>query len=218
MRIYVASLSDYNAGRLHGVWIDCEGKSGDEIQEEVSAMLRGSHYPNVEVICPDCRAVSAGALAEGLDVKPGSVWQTNYWADGKGQYIQCPTCRGSGTVPSAEEWAIHDHEGFGSMLDESTSFDRVAELAELIEQHGEAFIAYAENMGAEYATADGFQEAYQGEYDTLADWAEDFMEQTGGLSEMPENLRHYFDFESYGRDAQLGGDIYKIGRYVFWNR
>ena len=26
MRIYVASLSDYNAGRLVGEWIDCEGK------------------------------------------------------------------------------------------------------------------------------------------------------------------------------------------------
>jgi antirestriction protein len=34
---------------------------------------------------------------------------------------------------------------------------------------------------------------------------------------MQENLRNYFDFEAYGRDAQLGGDIYKIGRYVFWN-
>jgi antirestriction protein len=164
MRIYVASLADYNAGRLHGVWIDCDGKSGDDIQTEVSTMLAASKEP------------------------------------------------------VAEEWAIHDHEGFGSLIGESTSFDRVAELAELIEEHGEAFISYAENMGEEYATADGFHEAYQGEFDTLADWAEDFMEQTGGLLDMPENLRHHFDYESYGRDARLGGDIYKIGRFVFWNR
>jgi antirestriction protein len=162
MRIYVASLSDYNAGRLHGVWIDCEGKSEGDIRAEVSAMLAAS------------------------------------------------------TEPYAEEWAIHDHEGFGSLIGECTSFDRVAILAELIEEHGDAFIAYAENTGGE--NLDGFEEAYQGEFDTLADWAEDFMESTGGLSEVPEELQRYFDFESYGRDAQLGGDIYKIGRYVFWNR
>jgi antirestriction protein len=220
MRIYVASLSDYNNGRLHGVWVnDCEDKTGDDIQAEVSAMLRASKFPNVMVqTCPDCgpNYSSAGAAAEGITLRPGQIWKDRYWQDGKGQAIKCPTCNGDAEVPSAEEWAIHDHEGFGSLIGESTSFDRVAELAELIEEHGDAFIAYAENIGDD-ATADGFQEAYQGEYDTLADWAEQFMDDTGGLSEMQENLRNYFDFEAYGRDAQLGGDIYKIGRYVFWN-
>ncbi len=41
-RIYVASLSDYNAGILHGVWIDLDGKDADDIQEEVNTMLEAS--------------------------------------------------------------------------------------------------------------------------------------------------------------------------------
>ena len=42
-RIYVASLSDYNAGTLHGAWIDVDGDTtGDEIDEQIAAMLAAS--------------------------------------------------------------------------------------------------------------------------------------------------------------------------------
>jgi len=40
-RIYVASLSDYNAGRLHGVWIDATGDPAD-IEVIVGEMLSSS--------------------------------------------------------------------------------------------------------------------------------------------------------------------------------
>lgn len=46
-RIYVASLSDYNAGRLHGVWIDCD-QTADEIGDEVQEMLARSTEPGAE--------------------------------------------------------------------------------------------------------------------------------------------------------------------------
>jgi antirestriction protein len=197
-RIYVACLASYNNGVLHGVWIDCEGQSSDDIQTEVNDMLRDSRFPNVEVDCPDCESpASARDLADAA-------------------YQPCDTCHGRGKVPSAEEWAIHDHEGFGSLIEESTSFDRVAELAELIEEHGEAFIDFAGNI--DDATGEAFQEAYQGQFNTLGDWAESFLEDTGGLPEIPENLRNYFDYDSYGRDAQLGGDIWMSNNgHVFWN-
>lgn len=41
-RIYVASVSDYNAGRLHGVWIDCLGKDEVALYAEINAMLARS--------------------------------------------------------------------------------------------------------------------------------------------------------------------------------
>lgn len=69
LRIYVASLADYNAGRLHGTWIDLDGREYEEIAEEVQGMLNGSREP------------------------------------------------------VAEDWAIHDHEGFGKF--------RVGEYADL---------------------------------------------------------------------------------------
>lgn len=40
-RIYVASLSDYNEGRLHGAWIDA-CRSEEELAEAVAAMLAQS--------------------------------------------------------------------------------------------------------------------------------------------------------------------------------
>ena len=43
-RIYVASLSDYNAGILHGRWIDLDGKDTDDLQDEVNAILKDSPY------------------------------------------------------------------------------------------------------------------------------------------------------------------------------
>jgi antirestriction protein len=36
------------------------------------------------------------------------------------------------------------------------------------------------------------------------------MESTGELDQIPENLRNYFDHESFGRDLVLGGDYYLI--------
>lgn len=40
-RIYVASLSDYNAGRLHGAWIDA-AQDADDIHAEIQQMLKAS--------------------------------------------------------------------------------------------------------------------------------------------------------------------------------
>lgn len=39
--IYVASLSDYNGGKLHGVWIDATDEL-DEIHEQIKVMLAAS--------------------------------------------------------------------------------------------------------------------------------------------------------------------------------
>jgi antirestriction protein len=45
--IYVASLSDYNNGVLHGAWIDA-ARDPDEIQADINAMLESSRQPDAE--------------------------------------------------------------------------------------------------------------------------------------------------------------------------
>jgi antirestriction protein len=45
--IYVASLADYNAGRLHGRWIDA-AQDPEDIWAEVQAMLKESKEPIAE--------------------------------------------------------------------------------------------------------------------------------------------------------------------------
>lgn len=74
-RIYVSSLSDYNAGRLYGAWINAN-QDDEDIQEAISEMLSRS------------------------------------------------------TESIAEEWAIHDYEGFGPLrIDEYESIEHVAKVA-----------------------------------------------------------------------------------------
>ena len=45
--VYIASLSDYNNGTLHGVWIFAD-QEADDIQEEISEMLAASADPGAE--------------------------------------------------------------------------------------------------------------------------------------------------------------------------
>jgi antirestriction protein len=48
-RIYVASLSDYNDGRLHGTWIDAT-QPREDLQRDVQAMLAASPVGHAEEI------------------------------------------------------------------------------------------------------------------------------------------------------------------------
>ena len=171
-RIYVASLSDYNAGVLHGVWIDLDCDA-DSVQEQVQAML----------------AESPTAKREGI---------------------------------AAEEWAIHDHEGFyGMSVSEHASFEDLCELAEQLEKHGEAWAAYVDNIGTQHATVEGFEEAYQGLHESLEAYAEQYLEDAGYMAELPEWARPYLDVEAYARDLALNGDLWthetSEGVHVFFN-
>ena len=67
-------------------------------------------------------------------------------------------------------------------------------------------------------------EHYAGEGDTLADWCEEYCDDTGMFEGLKNDslLRTYFNFESFARDMRLGGDISeeRVGGKVmgFWNR
>ncbi len=101
-------------------------------------------------------------------------------------------------VLDAEEWAIHDYEGFeGLHLSEYESVERVSEIAGFIAEYGEAWALYAEYVGLEYATKESFEEAYQGQWDSEEDFAEDLASET---MEIPEHLRFYIDYEKFARD------------------
>ena len=105
---------------------------------------------------------------------------------------------GQSPIPRAEEWAIHDYEGFcGLRLSEYQDIDTVAEMAALIQEHGEAWAKFAEYEGIEYATLERFEEAYAGEWDSEEDFAEDLASET---MEIPEHLQFYIDYEKLARD------------------
>ena len=124
--------------------------------------------------------------------------------------------------PAAEEWAIHDYEGFeGAPLSEYSSFATVAALAAFIEERGSLGGKLLEHFGGELSDAQAAFEEYAGEHESLADFAQDLTEETG--PEIPKQLEYYINWEAMGRDLEMSGDIFTIETrfeeiHVFWAR
>jgi len=110
-------------------------------------------------------------------------------------------------VPNAEEYAIHDFEGFeGIPIEEYTSIEKVCEIAGLLEKYGPAYGCFADLQGLEYATDEAFEDAYHGgSWDSEEDFAYDWWEQSGLLASIPEELQGYIDFERVARDMFIDG-------------
>ena len=160
-RIYVASLADYNAGRLHGRWIDAT-QPADAIREEIAQMLAESKEPT----------------------------------DG--------------------EYAIHDYEYFGDLeLSEYAGIDQVAEAAYQITEHGPVFACLLAYVGGTSNIEEALrymEEAYCGEYDSLTDYAEQFLDDcyADSLKNLPEFIRYHIDYEGIAHDMELGGDVFTL--------
>lgn len=61
----------------------------------------------------------------------------------------------------------------------------------------------------------GFEDAYSGEWESDAALADEFIESTGTLDSMPDNLRGYFNKEAFTRDLMM--DYSESGGYYFRN-
>lgn len=121
----------------------------------------------------------------------------------------------------AEEFAIHDYEGFdGYDLGEYESIDSVHEIACFIDDHPEMGGALLNHFGGyldEARTA--IDDHYCGEYESLAEYAQQLTEET---TEIPESLVYYIDYERMGRDMGMSGDIFTIDSsggnlHIFWS-
>jgi antirestriction protein len=161
-QIYVASLTDYNAGVLHGEWLDASNEEA-ELQDQVDMMLTRS-----------------------------------------------PSSKAEGHP--AEEWAIHDHQGFGSLqLSEYMPLGQISRIAQRIIEHGPAFAAWVSTFGVHDEDLDDFTDCYAGTFETVEDFAHDQLESFSleqKLDEIvPEYLRPYVNIDTAGfaRDLELNG-------------
>ena len=165
-RIYVADLAAYNAGFLHGVWIDATLDVSD-INEQIRDMLAAS------------------------------------------------------PVDDAEEYAIHDYEGFdGYSLDQFEGIQTAHDVAEFIAEYPEFGGALLNHFSDMDEARRAVEEDYCGCYESLADYAQELTEET---AEIPETLRYYIDYERMARDMELNGDVFSLETgyrevHIFWNR
>lgn len=154
-RIYVASLSDYNAGRLHGRWVDA---------------------------------------AQPLD---------DLWSDIGDMLAESPE-------PGAEEWAIHDYEGFWPLeLHEYESLEFVHQVAEGIVQDGEAFAAFVVFADRDPERLPFFDDLYKGTWESLEAYARHLLQDLAidvPLDSLPEWIRPYvsIDVDAIVRDWESG--------------
>lgn len=118
--------------------------------------------------------------------------------------------------PIAEEWAIHDYDNFGSLrLSEFEDLEHVAEVARLMVEHGSLFAELVNHLGDVSNVEEArryMEEAYRGAFDSLADYASDFVEDCYAdvLKSLPDFIRYHIDYDGIGRDMELGGDIFTV--------
>lgn len=158
-KIYVACLASYNAGVLHGAWIDvCDE---DQVNEEIQAMLKLSKEP------------------------------------------------------LAEEFAIHDTDDFeGIRIEEYTPISDVVEIANAIDEHGDAFVA-AYKYNDSFEDALSAMEHYEGEYSSKEDFAWNWLEMMEIVTDdtNPMIVAH-LDAEGVAQDL-LSSDYYEVDGHYF---
>lgn len=158
-RIYVASLSDYNAGTLYGRWIFAD-QHPDTIEAQIRRMLADS------------------------------------------------------SEPDAEEWAIHDYDGFaGYAVHEFADVGHVSAVATLIAEHGPVFAGLLTHFGGDLEQARDYIEcAYNGAYQDVGEYAFTMTQDlyADALKGLPDFIRHNIDWDAIGRDLELGGDIFTV--------
>ena len=170
-RIYVACLASYNAGILHGEWIDLDGS--EDIGERIGHILRSS------------------------------------------------------PVDDAEEWAVHDHEFCGSLgeypgVKTLNSLQQAFSYASSERIEWELFCEFCEHVGYDIGAdaVEKFRDSYSGSASSLVNWCYGYLEGTGMLESIPENLRFYFNYEAFAHDMAMS-DVFTVEHggetHVFYN-
>jgi len=122
------------------------------------------------------------------------------WIDATGELDdiqeQVNTMLAESPEPDAEEWAIHDYEGFGGYsVSEYSGFEELHTVASFIEEYpdidGELLDHFSDIEEARKAA----EENYCGCYKSMADYAQELTEET---SQIPEHLQYYIDYEKWG--------------------
>jgi len=112
-------------------------------------------------------------------------------------------------IAGAEEWAIHDYEGFGGVrISEYAGLDTVAELASFIAEHGALGAALLGHCDGNLEEArEVLEDRHLGAYASLADYVQEVTEETTAI---PQTLRYYIDYRAMARDAEINGEFFTV--------
>lgn len=183
-RIYVASLSDYNAGELHGEWIDAD-QDADAIHAEIQEMLERSPQRQI------CQICGANVEQHPLSHPPfpgiAEEWAIHDYDNfpsgaNLGEYEPIEKISAMGLLLAEHGWAF---EAWLSADDNAIEFD--ADNAESL-----------------------FQESYMGEWESEEAFAWHHAEET--CLGIPRE--HYDAIETYLDIDKLVNELFRHGPYT----
>ena len=154
--------------------------------------------PRIYVAC--LAAYNSGALHGAWIDVTANAW--DIWDGIAAMLRQSP-------IASADEWAIHDYEGFeGIRIREYEGIERVVEFASFIGEHGALGAELYNYYGSDLDEArEAMTDRYLGQYARLADYMEEVTTQSIAV---PQQLAYYIDYEAMARDAEMSGDLFTI--------
>ena len=138
-------------------------------------------------------------------------------------YLEIAQMLNKSKQPNAEEWAIHDYEGFGPVeISEFESIKIISALGKGINEHGLAFSHFVQMVGTkDLDDLNNFNDVYIGKWDSLEQYAREMLDDFGlNLDDcVPEFIKPYvhIDIDSFAQD--LKNDLFISedgdGVYVF---
>jgi len=123
--------------------------------------------------------------------------------------------------PDAEEYAIHDWEGFGGYnVEEYDSISDLFTIGELIGKHGTIIADFLGHYMCDLSElAEKFYEAYCGCYKDEEEYASELFDELYA-HDIPDNVKFYIDYALFTRDL-FTSDCFSIsdddGCHVFYN-
>lgn len=116
-------------------------------------------------------------------------------------------------LEQCEEWAIHDYQNWGDIsISEYEDLESISDRALKFSEHGEAYLAYLSYFGEDY---EDFEDKYQGKYNSILDYAYEYVDSSGLLDGCSEFMKRYFDYDAFSRDLELGGEVTIVNKHVF---
>ena len=122
--------------------------------------------------------------------------------------VECPET--GEDVPSAEEYAIHDHEGLGQ-LGEYDSLETIAAIVDVLEEFDHMDSGDLAAILGDYSdpseAAEALRDNFAGIYDTFKDYSDEAAEEMiachSADGKTPQALINYFDYDAWSRDLAM---------------
>ena len=148
-----------------------------------------------------------------------SIFVGNVLYPACGQWLELPAtedeieeAKAAAITADCDEIMISDYEGI--KVNEYDNIEEINEIAEEIDNlddYEQNIIEALIDDGYDFETA--LEIVQDGDYyyfpdcDSMTDVAYQYCEECGILSQIPEDLQGYFDFEAYGRDMGYNGNF-----------